>query len=1048
MLQAAESTRQNGWHGQTGTILFLLGALALLFLFAAGAQAADLAGETVVWHGDTDIAGFEEYSNGAIHAEGNITISQAGAALRLSNVTLKFNSSYDCQFGLVVESAGALTVVDESVISANDTLFGYRLEIDGDALFRDSTIERASQGIVINSTTTLFENTVVRDAENGTILTDATLLASDSTVTNVSVGLVVSNSAASLDNVTLESDQYTMVMEDNGIIDATDSTFDDSKVHFADTAPDNLLSVYWTVIVKTEWEGGYTAPAADVAIYNVTGAQTHAETTDAQGSASVEVLAYTLRDNNGDNDGSDPGERTSHTPHNFTAERAGTGYTLAAIDSAKEVLVTITPSVDFLRVRDQPGGAGSEVNDLAFDVGETATLHAAAYNDTAGYMTDFEAVWNSTNTTLGTVTTPGPSTSVALSSQKAGHFILEARYNDVETIVAMEVRTPAADWLTLRNGPLDADSQVAGGIVYAGWKTPGYAHAYNTTAGHLGSIVASWSLENIFGATATNILGLGTEQGFNAGSTEGVAYWNATYMGKTASAAFSVSAPVMDTIRIDRGSGGNRFTQADITVPVMENVTGYAAGYNETSSKFMEQVYAEWTIANNNVDAVQYTPPGVETLYANLQVGDTAGTVNWKVAHSTFGTFVLSISVQAPMIDDVQIQEAPGASGEVLFSKEFGVGDTFTFYAAGYNSTLARFLADIPVNWTLSNSEGGSLSHAYGQTTTFSASDIGGTPFLRCTYLDTVNQRESTCSAQILVKPPEVDKIVISTTSDGQHPLDVATSLNYTDSPKTVFAVGYNTSLDTKMDVYPIWESTDTDVATVSGSGKTAILYFNSLGGVFQVRASSTKTSTTTGVITIRGRDADGDGTPDKDDTDMDGDGLPNTWEIQYGLLEDVASDAYMDFDGDGLTNTEEYNLGTDPTTGDTDGDTVPDGEDTYPLDASRTGNEVDVMPFIMITAIVIVAIIALAAVGALRARKQIASAMVESVSTSSDESEEVEQPDRYECPECGTSVSKDSGACPDCGESLQEVELECPDCGDVNPEGSTECKSCGLNFE
>jgi len=75
---------------------------------------------------------------------------------------------------------------------------------------------------------------------------------------------------------------------------------------------------------------------------------------------------------------------------------------------------------------------------------------------------------------------------------------------------------------------------------------------------------------------------------------------------------------------------------------------------------------------------------------------------------------------------------------------------------------------------------------------------------------------------------------------------------------------------------------------------------------------------------------------------DFDGDGLSNLYEVTFGYDPfDGASnpfginDPYGDPDGDGLTNADELAAGTDPNNPDTDGDGIPDGADTSPLDVN-----------------------------------------------------------------------------------------------------------------
>ncbi len=92
-------------------------------------------------------------------------------------------------------------------------------------------------------------------------------------------------------------------------------------------------------------------------------------------------------------------------------------------------------------------------------------------------------------------------------------------------------------------------------------------------------------------------------------------------------------------------------------------------------------------------------------------------------------------------------------------------------------------------------------------------------------------------------------------------------------------------------------------------------------------------------------RDNDNDGIADSIDLDDDNDGVADgndTAPLDASRSTDTDDDGIddaqdPDIDGDGLPNDRERELGTDPKNRDTDGDGVGDAQDAYPLDRSRS---------------------------------------------------------------------------------------------------------------
>jgi len=93
--------------------------------------------------------------------------------------------------------------------------------------------------------------------------------------------------------------------------------------------------------------------------------------------------------------------------------------------------------------------------------------------------------------------------------------------------------------------------------------------------------------------------------------------------------------------------------------------------------------------------------------------------------------------------------------------------------------------------------------------------------------------------------------------------------------------------------------------------------------------------------------DADGDSLGDACDPDTDGDGMPDEWEVQYGLDPLDPSDAAADGDGDYLVNLDEYNHSTNPNAPDSDSDWIKDGYEVLFLysDPLSSDSDNDGMP-------------------------------------------------------------------------------------------------------
>ncbi|UCF07334.1 MAG: fibronectin type III domain-containing protein, partial [Thermoplasmata archaeon] len=71
------------------------------------------------------------------------------------------------------------------------------------------------------------------------------------------------------------------------------------------------------------------------------------------------------------------------------------------------LLTVLAPRVDYIQVRNASGGLGNIVTTATYDAQETDQFYAAAFNNTVDYLHDVEVAWESDDTAVGLVTSPG-----------------------------------------------------------------------------------------------------------------------------------------------------------------------------------------------------------------------------------------------------------------------------------------------------------------------------------------------------------------------------------------------------------------------------------------------------------------------------------------------------------------------------------------------------------------------------------------------------------------------------------------------------------------
>jgi outer membrane protein assembly factor BamB len=268
----------------------------------------------------------------------------------------------------------------------------------------------------------------------------------------------------------------------------------------------------------------------------------------------------------------------------------------------------------------------------------------------------------------------------------------------------------------------------------------------------------------------------------------------------------------VDYITIEDDSH-NELTTVNLNIG--ESVTAYAAGYNSTTSTFVEYVEVDWTGSGG------IWSPGTGTS-STFTAGFSGGLYTQTGQNLILGfSDTFNVNIRPPTMDYIKITNSP--DGTELTTVTLPIGETVTAFASGYNYTGSTYVGLFSVEWI---GAGGSWFPTIGTSSTFTAGTIGGL------YVQTGQNLSLGVSAtfNVNIPPPTLDYILITNSPNGAElstvPLPIGGEI-------TAFASGYNYTGPTYVGLYPVnwsggggsWFPT-TGISSTFTAGTVGGLYF------------------------------------------------------------------------------------------------------------------------------------------------------------------------------------------------------------------------------
>jgi hypothetical protein len=454
---------------------------------------------------------------------------------------------------------------------------------------------------------------------------DGVIDVTSGTSTNYTAGLAGGTVTIKGSNATLE---------DELIITISDPTVDYIKIT---DGPDGTELV--TELISTV--GSVTAYASG---YNYTG-DTYVDLVDVDWTDDpISLGGFSPTSGNTTTYTADAGEGTV----NVTAE-----YAPGVTDNFTVDIQTFTR--DFIRLTDEPNG--EILTDITLIVGESITIYASGFHNTAGYTGLVDVDWSQSPDTIGTFSVETASSSTVFTAGNAGGTTSITGSDGVEShTLSLTILPPTVDSIMIRNASgglgveVTTDSFDLGGEVFKTYHCAGY----NDTSGFVGPADADWTVETLIGIV--NPLS-GTSTQFEA-TAAGSGTLTCNFSGLIKTVAITVTEEVDTTspappTGLDVTVDGTSIKLQWTTHP---NTDGDLAGYFIYRSTSADSGFVKLNSAP--ITDTEYTDSGLDpgTYYYKITAVDNATIPNESdVALST----AASGEIEAAPPDDDDDEEFP-----------------------------------------------------------------------------------------------------------------------------------------------------------------------------------------------------------------------------------------------------------------------------------------------------------------------------------------------------------------------------------------------------